>query len=191
MTITVPDQPPDIPTGNLATGEDAEAGDFETVAEAQQWLYSRASWRVPGHVWTPALQTTSTSLTTEPDGDPKRPLDAWHPSARMQRRPDGSVHFVTWVHIEHMRVECNWVRINSSSSPTVIDSEAATQGAGAAWITISTTVGESNVFDGGNTSNSLAPIRIELGMEVDSDGNTGEMYAAAARGKVLDAADMP
>lgn len=187
MTYDVPSEAPTITKGDYSTGEDIEASSWEDLVKALHWLYSRMDARIPGHIWDPAWDTTTTGSYQQEADSERMNLGDWRPAFRLTRPTDDSsnVLLTTVAHVDDLDVRWTLNRIDTAGGRTQIDQWSSSTTSAGVWLVDVRTLADTDVENSGTRA------MLDLEVEAKATEGTGLLRQVSGWASIVGAGNIP
>lgn len=153
--ITLPDPADHLPKSAIRVDK------YRKIVESLHYCWQRTGLIMPGMVFDPAFQTTSTTFTGENDtGDLN--LSSWVAGGRLQKlNPDGNYVLSFRSYIQDITQRFLVYRFDGRVGLTLLGTVDLVESAGESkWVEGTITIAEADAYEGGNTANPLAVLYV-------------------------------
>lgn len=194
MTKTVPTSWTDPDLSLYKLFERVTHDDWQQLIEQQHYLWSRSGQHWGGRIWNPPWQTTDTSYTVTDAGIGGYDLDTWYAVGRAHRVVEDaakSYDLTLHAYARHLDLRATFTRIDTAGTTALGSAVASTATGDSEWISATLNITEANAYDGGSTSNDLAPIVVYIEGKESTGSGTAKLWQHYVREKIGVAADMP
>ncbi len=172
MAVIIPSQYQRLALADYQTNSGVRAGEWQTLFENQNYLWSVHIAHLAGYEWSPAWETTSTTyVQSNSDVNELRQLDQFAPTTRLRKTDDtGDVYVTVSARLENCNLRAELTRLNSDDTTTSLGTTTISEAGGPSFTGGGFRIDDAKARDFGSSGNGYVPLYLTVEAKVPSSG---------------------